>query len=92
LNKAKALVFFLPDFGLSAKHFAGVFCDKNYTTYSFDRRGFGMSQGVRGLITTDNRAFRDHWDFFDACALITGIPENIPKILISHGIGSLYGI
>ena len=51
-----------------------------------------MSQGVRGLITTDNRAFRDHWDFFDACALITGIPENIPKILISHGIGSLYGI
>ena len=59
-------------------------------TYCFDRRGFGKSQGERGCLQTNERAFKDHWDFNDTVAHLCGYPSSIPKILVSHGLGSLY--
>jgi pimeloyl-ACP methyl ester carboxylesterase len=38
----------------------------------------------------DHRAFRDHWDFFDAVTFLRGYPQGVPKILVSHGLGSLF--
>ena len=38
----------------------------------------------------DDRSFRDHWDFFDSCSFLRGYPQALPKILVSHGLGSLY--
>ena len=59
-------------------------------TYSFDRRGFGKSQGERGLIEINERTFVDHWDFFDSVSFLRGYHRAIPKILVSHGLGSLF--
>jgi pimeloyl-ACP methyl ester carboxylesterase len=77
-KNAKALVFFLPDYAFTAKNFGSLFkqltADHGARVYSFDRRGFGGSQGIRGQITSDDRAFRDHWDFFDACTFMRGYP------------------
>ena len=77
-KNAKILVFFLPDFGLTAKNFGSLFSkmtnDHGARVYSFDRRGFGGSQGIRGEVTADERAFRDHWDFFDSCTFLRGYP------------------
>ena len=46
-KNAKALMFFLPDFGVSAKNFGSLFtqicASENVRAYSFDRRGFGWS-------------------------------------------------
>ena len=49
-----------------------------------------MSQGRRGELKTDERAYRDHWDFFEQCAYFRGYPAALPKILVSHGLGSLF--
>ena len=84
----------MPDFGVSGKNFGGVFqqlsTEYGVRSYSFDRRGFGASQGRRGDLMIDDRSFRDHWDFFDSCSFLRGYPQALPKILVSHGLGSLY--
>ena len=59
-------------------------------TYCFDRKGFGRSQGERGKIKIDERAFRDHWDFIDSIAFLRGYPKSTPIIMVSHGLGSLF--
>lgn len=64
--------------------------DYQVRTYSFDRRGFGASNGRRGVILNDERVFKDHWDFYDTISNLEGYPASIPKVLISHGLGSLY--
>jgi len=55
-KNAKALMFFLPDFAVTARSFGYFFepyakdSELMIRTYSFDRRGFGKSQGERGLM------------------------------------------
>ena len=79
-KNTKALIFFLPDFGVTAKSFGCFFenfandSEINMRTYSFDRRGFGRSQGERGNINIDDRMFRDHWDFVDSITFLRGYP------------------
>jgi pimeloyl-ACP methyl ester carboxylesterase len=81
---------------VSANTYGGFFApwgtESNIRTYSFDRRGFGRSQGPRRMLRTDDRGFRDHWDFFDAVAFLRGYPKTVPKILVSHGLGSLFAM
>lgn len=93
-KNAKALFFFLPDHGYSAKNFGSLFTqfskELGVRSYSFDRRGFGGSQGRRWEIKGDGRTFQDHWDFVETCTMLRGYPQAIPKILVSHGLGSLY--
>jgi pimeloyl-ACP methyl ester carboxylesterase len=92
----KAILYFLPDFGLSANNYGAFFkpfgAEATVRTYSFDRRGYGRSQGKRNALRTDDRGFRDHWDFFDAVAFLRGYPKTVPKILVSHGLGSLFAM
>ena len=48
-KNARALIFFLPDFAVTARSFGNFFeafakdSDLMLRTYSFDRRGFGKS-------------------------------------------------
>ena len=87
---------FVPDFAVTARSFGSFFypfandSDLQMRTYSFDRRGFGTSQGERGLLNTSESAFKDHWDFVDSIGHLRGYPQTIPKVLVSHGLGSLY--
>lgn len=90
---ARAVAFFLHDFGVSAKDFGGLVKplaeDHGIHTYSFDRRGHGASEGEHGVMKIGPVAFRDHWNFFDE-VMELGFKEDVPKILISHGLGSLF--
>ena len=88
-------MFFLPDFGVSAKNFDSFlepFGDDKFSirVYASDRRGFGESQGARGKLETSNTGFRDLWDLVDTVSCMRGYPPAIPKILLSHGLGSLF--
>jgi alpha-beta hydrolase superfamily lysophospholipase len=53
----KALVLFLPDFGISSNvygHFFSQFGrEADFRTFAFDRRGSGRSQGTRGEMLTN---------------------------------------
>ena len=95
-KNAKAIIFFFPDFGVTARSFGGFFeafandSETMIPTFSFDRRGFGLSQGERGKITVNERAFRDYWDFIDAMSILRGYPPQLPRIIVSHGLGSLF--
>ena len=95
-RNAKAVMFFVPDFGVTCRSFGSFFypfandSDLMMPAYGFDRRGFGTSQGERGLLNTSEAAFKDHWDFMDSVGHLRGYPPTIPKILVSHGLGSLY--
>ena len=95
-KNARALIFFLPDFAVTARSFGSFFepfakdSDLMLRTYALDRRGFGKSQGERGLLEINERAFEDIWDFTTAVGSLRGYPASIPKILVSHGLGSLY--
>ena len=95
-KNAKAIIFFLPDFGVTANSFGCFFesfakdSETTIPTFSFDRRGFGMSQGERGKIKVDERAFRDYWDFVDAISMLRGYPPQLPKVMVSQGLGSLF--
>ena len=95
LKNPKAIIFFVPDFAVSAKNF-GVFFEPftqdpyQMRVYLSDRRGFGSSEGDRGSLDTSNRGFRDSWDFFDQVTMMRGYPYAIPKVLVSHGLGSLF--
>ena len=49
-----------------------------------------MSQGERGKIGVNERAFRDYWDFVEAISMMRAYSPQVPKILVSHGLGSLF--
>lgn len=95
-RNVRALLFFLPDFGVTARSFGSFFegfskdSGLMMRTYGLDRRGFGKSQSERGLLQVDERAFEDIWDFTDSVGTLRGYPASIPKVLVSHGLGSLY--
>lgn len=90
-----AIIFFVPDFAVTARSFGSFFfpfandSELQMRTYCFDRRGFGTSQGERGLIETNELSFRDYWNFIDSVAHLRGYPQTIPKVLVSQGLGSL---
>ena len=62
-KNARALIFLLPDFAVTARSFGSFFepfakdSDMMLRTYALDRRGFGKSQGERGLLEINERAF-----------------------------------
>ena len=79
-KNAKAIMFYFPDFAVTGRSYGNFFepfakdSETVVPTFSFDRRGFGMSQGERGAIQVNERAFRDYWDFVDAISLLRGYP------------------
>ena len=54
----RAVIIFISDFGVTARSFGGFFTpfatdsELMMRTYCFDRRGFGKSEGERGLLKT----------------------------------------
>ena len=59
--------------------------------YSFDRRGFGMSEGRQGEIG-GSVLFDDHWGFIDKVIKDRSYSDDIPKFLFGISMGGLLAI
>jgi alpha-beta hydrolase superfamily lysophospholipase len=65
-KQPKAVLFSVPSYGISSEHegyFFKAMAENGIAVHTFDRRGFGLSEGKRGAI--DEQVFDDYKQFFD---------------------------
>ena len=89
----KAVVFYIHGYGSYANQngaLAKVLAAKNYEVFAIDQRGFGHSEGIRGLIEEKSHVYEDQWLLIFEAIKKYGIDQQkTPMFLFGRSFGGL---
>jgi alpha-beta hydrolase superfamily lysophospholipase len=91
VGTTKAVLFYFVcsgDHAQNAAFFFKPFADQGIHVYALDRRGFGMSEGLRGQLSREFM-FDDHWAFIDGALAHGKHPASIPKFVWGISLGGV---
>ena len=89
----KAVVFYIHGYGSHASAngaLAKVLAAKNYEVFAIDQRGFGHSDGIRGVIEEKSHVYDDQWLLiFEAIKKFKINQQKTPLFLFGRSFGGL---
>lgn len=72
-------------------YFAKAFAENGYDFVGMDMKGFGHSQGKRGVLDSEESLLNDHLEYFELVNSKFG-NNSIPKFLLGHDLGGLLSL
>jgi len=93
-GERKGIVYFVHGFGdycARYAYFAKTFAEQGYDFVGMDQRGFGYSEGPRGMLESESQVMNDHLEYFAKVKSKFG-GKDVPQFMLGHSLGGLISL